>query len=141
MRSLIWQLRPRGLEHGIVSSLTEYGKMLGLSIHTKVNGVIHLPQQVEEALWRIGQEALANCKKHAQTDEAYLEVKVNSRWIVMKIFDEGSGFSYKESLELPSLGLKSMRLRTEQIGGTFKLQTSQGQGTTIEITIPLQRRN
>ena len=72
MRALIWQLRPLGLENGVISALRSYAEMLGLSIETDITGAASIPGTVEEALWRIGQEALANCKKHAQTTEVTL---------------------------------------------------------------------
>lgn len=72
MRALIWQLRPLGLENGVVSALRSYAELLGLSIETHVTGAASIPGKVEEALWRIGQEALANCKKHSQTTEVIL---------------------------------------------------------------------
>jgi two-component system, NarL family, sensor kinase len=139
MRGLIWQLRPHGLENGIVSALTDYAKMLGLTLIPKISGVIRIPQKIEEALWRIGQEALANCKKHAKTDEVFLYLKIETYLIFMRIIDYGCGFSYHEKQALPSLGLKSMKYRTEELGGKFRLKTNVGEGTMIEIHIPMKR--
>lgn len=136
MRALIWQLRPRGLEKGIVSALTSYGEMLGLEVALKVNGVIHLPGRIEEAIWRIGQEALANCKKHSGQTLIHLIIKPDDDHIAIRFQDEGCGFLYAEGKELPSLGLKSMKERTEALNGTFSLRSSPGKGTTIDITIP-----
>ena len=65
MRTLIWQLRPAGLEKGLLPALKQYGESLGLKIREQVTGVRDLPRVVEEALWRIGQEALNNVSKHA----------------------------------------------------------------------------
>ena len=62
MRTLIWQLRPAGLEKGLLPALKQYGESLGLKIREQVTGVRDLPRVVEEALWRIGQEALNNVK-------------------------------------------------------------------------------
>src|SRR5690606_32912500 len=76
MRALIWQLKPRGLENGIMSALNGYGEMLGLKLQTNVQGVISLPGKVEETLWRIGQEALANCKKHSGQSNADIHISV-----------------------------------------------------------------
>ena len=49
MRTLIWQLRPAGLEKGLLPALKQYGESLGLKI--QVTGVRDLPRVVEEALW------------------------------------------------------------------------------------------
>jgi two-component system, NarL family, sensor kinase len=136
MRALIWQLRPRGLEKGIVSALCSYGQMLGLKVEAKVNGVINLPSTLEEAIWRIGQEALANCKKHSGQSVIYLVFQSNVHHIEIEFKDDGIGFQYDENGELPSLGLRSMRDRTEALKGIFHLKSSSNKGTIIRIKIP-----
>jgi two-component system, NarL family, sensor kinase len=137
MRALIWQMKPQGLENGIVSAINGYAEMLGLALETKVTGIVCLPGNVEEALWRIGQEALANCKKHAQTKEVFLTITGRKKSVIMIIEDNGCGFHYDNHLEIPSLGLNSMKARTEALNGTFLLTSSPGSGTKIEIQIPL----
>jgi two-component system NarL family sensor kinase len=136
MRALIWQLRPRGLEKGIVSALCSYAQMLGLQVETKVNGVINLPSALEEAIWRIGQEALANCKKHSGESIIYLYFQARKNEIEIEFNDNGFGFVYNQQDELPSLGLRSMRDRTEALMGTFFLQSAPEKGTTIRLRIP-----
>ncbi|MEH7383147.1 GAF domain-containing sensor histidine kinase [Bacillus sp. JJ1533] len=136
MRALIWQLRPVGLENGLVSALRSFAEMLGLSIETTVTGAAMVPGKVEEALWRIGQEALANCKKHSQTTDVVLHLQTSKDEVKMTIKDMGCGFHYEENLEIPSLGLRNMKKRTEGLNGTFSLQSKPGSGTEIEIHIP-----
>ncbi|PLR78509.1 histidine kinase [Bacillus sp. V3-13] len=137
MRALIWQLRPEGLENGIVSALRSYGEVLGLTVHTKVTGIASLPCKLEEALWRIGQEALANCKKHSQKSEVTLVFGIRADLVEMTISDNGCGFYYEEDRELPSLGLRSMKARTEALNGHFQLTSTPGSGTEIYIQIPI----
>lgn len=137
MRALIWQLKPQGLENGLVSALRSYAEMLGLQIETKVVGATSLPGKVEETLWRIGQEALANCKKHSQTTEITLSFTTNKDAVVMVIKDNGCGFNYEDNLLIPSHGLKNMKNRTEALGGKFQLDSKMGSGTEIKIQIPL----
>jgi two-component system NarL family sensor kinase len=136
MRALIWQLRPQGLENGLVSALRSYADMLGLSIDTTLKGAAAIPSKVEETLWRIGQEALANCKKHSQTTAAVLFFQVSQDGVMMTIKDTGSGFHYDENFDIPSLGLKNMKTRTEALNGTFRLNSKPGSGTEIQIQIP-----
>lgn len=138
MRALIWQLRPRGLENGIISALMSYGEMLDLEVSSIVEGVVALPGKVEEALWRIGQEALANCKKHSGQPKVELILSVEQNHVKMVITDHGCGFYYDGDLRnIPSLGLKSMKDRTESLSGQFKLKSSEENGTRIEISIPI----
>jgi len=137
MRALIWQLRPQGLENGLVSALRSYAEILGLQIETQVIGATNIPGKVEEALWRIGQEALANCKKHAQTTKAKLIFHTSPDEVTLTIKDTGCGFLYEENLPIPSLGLKNMKSRTEALKGIFRLSSQPGSGTEIQIRIPL----
>ncbi|WP_042353575.1 GAF domain-containing sensor histidine kinase [Bacillus rubiinfantis] len=136
MRALIWQLRPPGLENGLISALRSYAELLGLSLDIKIIGAGNLPSQVEEALWRIGQEALGNCKKHAQTTDASLLFHTANDGVTMIIKDRGCGFHYEEIRPILSLGLKNMKIRTEALNGTFHLISKPGSGTEIQIRIP-----
>ena len=136
MRALIWQLRPLGLESGVVSALRSYAELLGLTVETKITGAASIPGKVEEALWRIGQEALANCKKHAQSTEAELFFHTAKNEVVMTVRDKGCGFHYEKNLGIPSLGLNNMRSRTKALNGQFQLISKPGSGTEIEIRIP-----
>ncbi|MEW9109256.1 MAG: GAF domain-containing sensor histidine kinase [Cytobacillus gottheilii] len=137
MRALIWQLKPHGLENGLISALTTYSEMIGIRLHTTVQGLICLSEQMEAALWRIGQEALANSKKHSGESDVYLVCEVDSESIFFQIRDEGTGFHYDQKALIPSLGLKSMKERAEQMHGSFQLKSSPGDGTDIIITLPL----
>jgi two-component system, NarL family, sensor kinase len=137
MRSLIWQLRPQGLENGVASALMNYGKMLGLNVEMDIHGVIDLPSDVEECLWRVGQEALNNCKKHADVSTVSIFITVKNKKIKMEITDKGCGFNYSDE-EMPSLGLKSMKERIEAMNGTFHIKSAIGKGTTVQMMIPLK---
>lgn len=137
MRALIWQLKPQGLENGIISALKSYAEMLGLNIHAKLTGISSFPEKIEEALWRIGQEALGNCKKHSQSTHVSLVLNRSSDSVTMNIQDQGCGFFYDESFELPSFGLKNMKARAEALNGTFQINSEPGSGTEINIKIPI----
>ncbi|MCH1626046.1 GAF domain-containing sensor histidine kinase [Ferdinandcohnia quinoae] len=136
MRALIWQLKPHGLENGVVSALRSYAQLLSLSIDTKFTGVANIPGKVEEALWRIGQEALANCKKHSQTSKVSLSLHASLDEVMLTIKDDGCGFHYEEHRILPSLGLKNMKARTQKLNGKFRLISKPGMGTEIQVHIP-----
>ncbi|WP_174730381.1 histidine kinase [Mesobacillus harenae] len=137
MRALIWQLRPEGLERGIISALKGYAQMLGLSLDTTITGVSNLPSMAEEALWRIGQEALANCKKHSGETSVSLVLKIKKNQVTMIVSDNGHGFNYNVQTEIPSLGLRSMKERAEALNGKLKLNSKPGKGTAVTVTIPI----
>ena len=138
MRALIMQLRPAGLEAGLVTALSEYGRKLGLKITSRINGVRELPRQAEETLWRIGQEALNNVYKHAQTDEASVELQLDGKAAILRISDAGIGMrpDLSDDHEV-SLGLFTMRERALALGGELNVTSAGGRGTLVEATIPL----
>ncbi|KIL36445.1 histidine kinase [Cohnella kolymensis] len=139
MRSLIMQLRPVGLEAGLVTSLKAYGEKLGLRVLPKMDGIRELPRAVEEALWRIGQEALNNVVKHSGTGEAAVSLQLSDTAAVMRISDNGRGLVEHTAARRPSsIGLSTMRERTEKLGGKFTLTSTFGNGTVVEVLIPLQ---
>ncbi|HFK1452549.1 TPA: GAF domain-containing protein [Bacillus pacificus] len=136
MRTLIWQLLPAGLEKGLLPALKQYGESLGLKIREQVTGVRDLPRVVEEALWRIGQEALNNVSKHANVREATIYFKVTEKNVSLEIVDQGNGFVEKDIKEKKSLGMTTMRERVELIGGTIKV-VSDKKRTSVKVNVPL----
>ena len=62
MTLLIWQLRPEGLEKGLAEAIQNYGKLLGIHVEVRIDGMVSIGDEIEEVLWRISQEAIHNCK-------------------------------------------------------------------------------
>lgn len=139
MRALIMQLRPIGLEAGLLTALQKYGERLGLNIRTHAAGIRELPRTIEEALWRIGQEALNNAHKHAGVTEVDVTLVLNSIMAVLRVSDKGRGITKKQRLESAStsIGLSSMKERTEALGGQITITSKYRSGTTIEVFVPL----
>ncbi|MGO1060630.1 GAF domain-containing sensor histidine kinase [Planococcus sp. FY231025] len=136
MRALIWQLRPKGLETGLLEAIKGYAEMLGLAVELKVTGVIQLPSRTEETLFRIAQEALNNIRKHAGVSEVRLYMSMTPSDVLLVIKDEGHGFVVGEGLAIPSIGIQSMRDRAKAEGGTIDWSSEIGKGTEILIRIP-----
>lgn len=136
MRALIWQLRPRGLENGIMDGLKGYGEILGLSLDVNVKGVINLPARVEETLFRIAQEALNNVRKHSGVSKAELYLTVTPTDVLLVVKDEGCGFHMNGLKSLRSIGLQSMRDRAHSVGGTVDWVTEWNKGTEILVRLP-----
>lgn len=138
MRSLIMQLRPAGVEKGLLTALIEYGTRLGLKVNGQADGVLALTRTVEESLWRIGQEALNNVSKHAHSKKVDITLSVGSNDIVISISDSGRGIVKKRKSAKPeSFGLSIMQERAEALGGRFRLTSLPQKGTTVEVIIPL----
>ncbi|WP_034680936.1 GAF domain-containing sensor histidine kinase [Caldalkalibacillus mannanilyticus] len=139
MRSLIWQLRPTGLEQGLITGICHYAQQLGLEVETKMKGVVELPRHIEEALYRIGQEALNNISKHAQTPKAKVILEKNEKEeVLFTVMDQGQGFDPKKNRN-QSLGLIGIRERVQRLEGQLAISSSIGEGTQLAIKIPLSK--
>ncbi|MDP4526907.1 MULTISPECIES: GAF domain-containing sensor histidine kinase [Bacillus] len=137
MKSLIWQLRPGGLEKGLAEAIKSYGTLIGLNVVFTQKGCPDLRDEEEHMLWRVVQEALNNCKKHAGTDTAYVRIAASSSYAELDIIDHGAGFRYEAHDGLPSLGIKGMKERAEKAGAEFFIESELGAGTKLSVRIPL----
>ncbi|UQZ45357.1 GAF domain-containing sensor histidine kinase [Bacillus sp. PK3-037] len=137
MKSLIWQLRPGGLEKGLAEAIKSYGTLIGLNVVLTQKGCPALRDEEEHMLWRVVQEALNNCKKHAGTDTAYVRIAASSAYAELDIIDHGAGFCYEAHDGLPSLGIKGMKERAEKAGAEFFIESELGAGTKLSVRLPL----
>lgn len=136
MTLLIWQLRPEGLEKGLAEAIQNYGDLLGIHVTMRIDGVISISDEMEEMLWRISQEGLHNCKKHASCEKVFVHLKIENNMLKFQIEDDGVGF-IKEKVRDSALGLKNMQERIELMKGKFHIQTKPGEGTKIGIQLPI----
>jgi signal transduction histidine kinase len=98
-----------------------------------------LPQKTQENLLQIGREALTNTLKYAHATCFTTRLSFNMREVVLEIRDNGAGF--KGQSEQGGLGLRGMRERVQQMGGTFSITSSRKAGTKIVVTSPyLQKK-
>ncbi|WP_440117111.1 GAF domain-containing sensor histidine kinase [Paenibacillus sp. QZ-Y1] len=138
MRALIMQLRPAGLESGLLTALQEYGTGQGLQVVVCRTGMRSLPQSIEEGLWRIGQEALNNVRKHAGVTAADISLQLSDNEAVLTVTDGGKGRAKRgEVLPASSLGLSIMRERAQSLGGRLEFVSSPRKGTSVTVVIPL----
>jgi signal transduction histidine kinase len=92
---------------------------------------------VETALYRIVQEALTNAAKHACAESVKIELACTPRKVSCSIRDNGVGFVPHSEGAVQGLGLLGIRERLNALGGTLRLISGPGQGTTILADIPL----
>ncbi|WP_347552117.1 GAF domain-containing protein [Pseudalkalibacillus hwajinpoensis] len=136
MRTLIWQLRPAGIEAGLMTSLKAYAISLGLEPVCEVTGLKVLPAPIEEALYRIGQESLNNVLKHARVKEVFIHIDINNITASLTIQDTGVGFDKVTTGDF-TLGLRGMKERVNIIGGTLRITSEKNKGATVQAVLPL----
>ncbi len=100
-----------------------------------------LPGSIEEALWRIGQEALANIEKHARAEHVLLKLYRRNGHVHLHIQDDGVGLPEElySSTRSPAehYGITGMVERCSHLGGHFELQSVPGHGTIVVVDLPL----
>ena len=94
-----------------------------------------LPPELETNLLRIGQEVVTNALRHARATEFNVELVFDSHEVRLNLRDNGNGFDLGKKHE--GFGLQGIRGRAEDLGGRFLIETSEGKGTAISITLPL----
>ncbi|ARJ50111.1 GAF domain-containing sensor histidine kinase [Staphylococcus lutrae] len=137
MRALIWQLKPVGLEKGLVHALKNYAKLIDIEIDITIHGLIDLENTIETHLYRVIQEAMNNTKKHAQTHRMMVTLNQTESHLIVNLIDEGIGFDVTTIHQDDRHGLSNMRQRIKVLKGTMDMNSEQG--TQIHICIPLQQ--
>lgn len=109
---------------------------------TKVQLVCQAPavpvsERIKITVCRVLQESLANVYRHAQGKNCRVTVGGDSECLTIEVRDEGPGFQPAQGRRGGRLGLAGMRERVEIAGGTFTIESGQGQGTTVRVVLPL----
>jgi signal transduction histidine kinase len=135
---VVAQLRPRELaDSGLVETLRRRVELLDRVHSAKVEFVSslegRLSAKVEEVILRVAEEALHNALRHADATRVRVSLVPSRASIVCEISDDGSGMDPRLDR---GLGLASMRERAARVGGTLKLDTVRGKGTTVTLAVP-----
>ena len=87
---------------------------------------------------RVAQEALTNVRKHARASSARLLLDETRGAVRLRVADDGCGFDLSAGTGGPGhLGLTAMRERSEVAGGRLSVESAPGQGTTVEVWVPM----
>jgi signal transduction histidine kinase len=121
-----------------VAALTKQAAPLsarhGIEVHTDLCDEPELPFDIKEALYRVAREALHNAVKHARARRVDVRLADQAGTIVLEVCDDGLGFDPTGSFP-GHLGLRSMRERATQVGGTLQIQSASGRGTCVRAAI------
>jgi signal transduction histidine kinase/ABC-type uncharacterized transport system substrate-binding protein len=149
IRDLSLDLRPTILDDlGLIPTLrwflNQYEERSGtrVSFAAEESSDIVIPGPIAVSLYRILQEALTNITKHAQANRISARLIVDPAEIQLIVSDDGVGFNLNEiitrKIEVRGLGLIGMRERIELLGGALKIETGNGNGTTLKATVPIK---
>jgi signal transduction histidine kinase len=142
---LVHDLRPAQLDDlGLVAALRyligQYHGTMNMDVSFEVEGdARRLDPILETVLFRVAQEALINISRHAGVREARIRLSFEEGNVGLTVADQGRGFDANVRFTEPrGWGLAGMRERVESVGGDFRLTSAPGEGTHIEVVIPLK---
>lgn len=147
VRSLCYELMPRALEEfglaeALKSQARDFSRRHGIPVEVEVAGDCPASEswEVQLALYRIVQEALANVVRHARASRVSVTLTCGPGEETVVVEDDGVGFEVGEGMavagERPSLGLFGMRERAALLGGRVAIESAPGAGTTVYARLP-----
>jgi signal transduction histidine kinase len=142
VRDLAMGLRPSmlddiGLEAALQWQGREFSRLTGVPCKVHVQGVLDtLTETQKTCIYRVVQEALTNCARHAKAKSVLVSVRMEAEGIAVTVSDDGIGFNASASVK-EGLGLLGMRERVEALDGNLKISSRPGKGTVIRVQIPL----
>lgn len=143
IRDICTNLRPATLDYaGLIPAVQDYAQQFrqrtGIAVHLDTaDFTMQLPSNVQSLLFRIAQEALTNCAKHARARNIHIHLANRGTRLLLRIADDGVGFDPRhlgEAGAAPGLGLITMKERAEFAGGRFSLHSHPQTGTEIQVT-------
>lgn len=144
VRELSLNLHPRLLEDlGLIAAVRWYaiqqGERNDLEVELKLEvEEAKIPAELKISMYRIVQEGLTNIIRHSRARHVCISLTEQVNEILLSIEDDGVGFEPTRQVK-SSLGLISMRERTELHGGHLELRSGVGQGTDVLVTFPSKR--
>jgi signal transduction histidine kinase len=145
---IVWAVNPandtlEGLTNYAIKYAQEFFALA--NVRCRVDAPAQLPQisvppPVRHNVFLAFKEAVNNVVKHAQASEAKIQLKVSPRDFMFEIADDGKGLSDLPSKQNRS-GLKNMRKRMEDIGGTFEIVPAREKGTVVKLIAPINLLN
>ncbi len=138
-RRIIEDLRPSALSNlGLVAALEiltrEFAEQSGIAVHHALEPV-PLEADAELVVYRLVQEAITNIAKYAKAKQVWVSLSAQGGHVQASVRDDGVGFDISAQPG-SAHGLVGMRFRVEAEGGTLTLQSTPGEGTLIQVSLP-----
>jgi signal transduction histidine kinase len=99
-----------------------------------------LPENIELSIYRIIQEVINNVIKHAQADEAIVQINWHDQLVVVTVEDDGVGFDLNEAQGKGGIGLKNLESRVDLLGSQLTIESAPGKGTFTYFEVDLHKK-
>lgn len=138
LRRLMENLHPHlleqmGLAEGLRAYLTDWGEEHGVEVSYELSPGPEPPADMAVALYRIQQEALNNCAKHADASRVWVRLELGEDRVRLTLRDDGHGRPGR-----PGRGITGMQERAAAFGGKVTVQAQPGRGTSVTAELPLR---
>lgn len=143
VRNLVTVLRPEALNLGLLPAIEwlrdEFVRHHAVHCAVRQEGSVQsLDESRAMVIYRIIQESLTNVGRYARATDVQIQVAFAPEEVKVQVTDNGCGFDPGAVLIRKTFGLLGMRERALALGGTLRVQSSPGRGTTIALRVPLQ---
>lgn len=146
-RRMLLGLRPKSLEGAnlsdALSRLAErFSRDCGIHCTFSISGRPHkLTEEIENELYRVAQEALCNVRKHSRACCVSILLNYGAGAVMLAVKDNGQGFAMKQPQDgANGFGLPTMCDRATRLGGRMDINSTQGTGTELRMSVPLRNK-
>ena len=145
VRDIAMGLRPSmlddlGLGSAVQWQARQFSKRTGVPVNVEIEGPLAgLPDPYRTCVYRLVQEALTNCARHANAKTIRIAIHGEEKRLSVTVHDDGVGFELS-TMRGRGLGLIGIQERVKELGGDVKLKSQLHSGTTLSATIPLNGR-
>jgi len=131
-----------GLEPALRKYCQDFSARTGIETELTRDGDLPLIEpSIQTQVFRMIQESLANVRKHARAKKATVAVRSTGSGLEIAVQDDGDGFDLHivEDPAREHMGLSIMKERAANLGGTVRITTAPGRGTSVRVEIPITR--
>ena len=139
---IMMNLRPAILDQGLFAAIqwltSSFERRTGIRTQLATNNEhLQLPKPVQLTAYRTAQEALTNASKYAECSLVKIDISDAEDFLTLEISDNGKGIPMQDLAKPNSFGLRGLAERAKTVGGWLDVSTSEGKGTSIILSVPL----
>ena len=140
VRDLVMGLRPSmlddfGLQPALEWHVRDFRRRVGIPVDLHLSGDVDaLPDQYRTCVYRVVQEALTNCARHAQAKHVEIHLQHEQNTILLSVADDGTGIDPKRTRGMGLIGIEE---RVRELHGVFHIGARQPHGTELRASIPV----
>ncbi|HSF89895.1 MAG TPA: ATP-binding protein, partial [Saprospiraceae bacterium] len=143
MSDIVWSINPKNDKmEMIITRMRQYASetleaaQISFSLEVDEDSyALSLPIEQRKEFYLIFKEAVNNLAKYSKATRAQIQIETRKPELILKIIDNGIGFD--PHIPYSGNGLKNMRTRASQIKGILHIQATPGNGTTVQLILPL----